>query len=125
MAPRKCAASSCGRFRALMDERFVLPGSIPLLDHLSLKLLLNMHSTLLMGRLGRFEGNLMTWVYPSNGKLIDRAARYTQILLRSRGHGDFTYDEIVRAQFACKTELSPGESIVHKTMQKLIGARLG
>jgi hypothetical protein len=32
----------------------------------------------------RFEGNLMTWVYPSNGKLIDRAARYTGILLRAR-----------------------------------------
>jgi len=65
----------------------------------------------------------MTWVYPSNGKLIDRAARYTQILLRRSGYGDFTYDEIVRAQFSCKTGLSPEESIVHKTMQKLIAAR--
>ena len=106
-----------------VDERFSLPGPIELLDHLTLKLLLNMHSTLLMGRLGRFEGNLMTWVYPSNGKLIDRAARYTQILLRRSGHSDLTYDEIVRAQFTCKRELSPKESIVHKTMQKLIGAR--
>ena len=81
-----------------------------------------MHSTLLMGRLGRFEGNLMTWVYPSNGKLIDRAARYTQILLRRSGYGDFSYDEIIRAQFICKNELSSKESIVHKTMQKLISA---
>jgi N-acetylmuramic acid 6-phosphate etherase len=104
------------------DQRFDLPGSIPLVDHLTLKLLLNMHSTLVMGRLGRFEGNLMTWVYPSNGKLIDRAARYTQMLLRRTGYSDFTYDEIVRAQFICKSELSPQESIVHKTMQKLIGA---
>src|SRR4029078_12571976 len=107
---------------ARVDERFNLPGAIPLLDHLTLKLLLNMHSTLLMGRLGRFEGNLMTWGYPSNGKLIGRAARYTQILLRRSGYSDFTYDEIVRAQFICKNELSPEESIVHKTMQKLIGA---
>ena len=106
-----------------MDERFDLPGSIPLLDHLTLKLMLNMHSTLVMGRLGRFEGNLMTWVYPSNGKLIDRAARYTQILLHRSGYSDFTYDEIVRAQFRCKNALSPEESIVHKTMQKLISAR--
>ncbi len=110
------------RFTSL-DERFDLPGSIPLLDHLTLKLLLNMHSTLVMGRLGRFEGNLMTWVYPSNGKLIDRAARYTQILLHRRGYGDFTYDEIVRAQFACGNELSPEDSIVHMTMRRLIGAR--
>ena len=105
-----------------LDERFDLPGSIPLLDHLTLKLLLNMHSTLVMGRLGRFESNLMTWVYPSNGKLIDRAARYTQILLRRRGYNDFTYDEIVRAQFACKNELSPEDSIVHMTIRRLIGA---
>jgi N-acetylmuramic acid 6-phosphate etherase len=104
------------------EERFALPGS-PLLDHLTLKLLLNMHSTLVMGRLGRFEGNLMTWVYPSNGKLIDRAARYTEILLRQRGFSNFTYDEIVRAQFACKSELSPQVSIVHQTMQRLIGER--
>ena len=78
-----------------------------------------------MGRLGRFEGNLMTWVYPSNGKLVDRAVRYTQILLRRSGYSDFTYDEIVRAQFICKNELGPTESIVHKTMQKLIDARSG
>jgi N-acetylmuramic acid 6-phosphate etherase len=103
------------------EERFTLPGSLPLLDHLTLKLLLNMHSTLMMGRLGRFEGNLMTWVYPSNGKLIDRAARYTDILLRAQGFRQFTYDDIIRAQFAVKSDLSPQESIVHKTIRKLIG----
>lgn len=104
-----------------LDAGFDLPGAMPLLDHLTLKLLLNMHSTLVMGRLGRFESNLMTWVYPSNGKLIDRAARYTQILLHRRGCREFTYDEIVRAQFACKAELNPAESIVHMTLQRLLG----
>jgi N-acetylmuramic acid 6-phosphate etherase len=88
---------------------------------LSAKMLLNMHSTLVFGRLGRFEGNLMTWVYPSNGKLVDRAARYTQILLKLKGLGAFDYDAIVRAQFECKAELSPKESIVHKTIEKLTG----
>lgn len=105
-----------------IDEHFELPGS-PLLDHLTLKLMLNMHSTLVMGRLGRFEGNLMTWVYPSNGKLIDRAARYSEILLSRSGHGEFTYDEIVRAQFACRRELTPQVSIVHKTMEQLLANR--
>jgi N-acetylmuramic acid 6-phosphate etherase len=104
-------------------ERFALPGSA-LLDHVTLKLMLNMQSTLVMGRLGRFEGNLMTWVYPSNGKLIDRAARYTQMLLKAQGFADFTYDDIVRAQFLCKSGLSPEESIVHKTMQNLISDRV-
>jgi N-acetylmuramic acid 6-phosphate etherase len=109
------------RFRGA-DERFDLPGS-PLLDHLTLKLMLNMHSTLVMGQLGRFEGNLMTWVYPSNGKLIDRAARYAGILLRRSGHDEFTYDEIVRAQFAGRSELSPQDSIVHRTIETLLANR--
>jgi N-acetylmuramic acid 6-phosphate etherase len=118
--------TAAGRLRlnfAGVDERFDLPGSLPLLDHLTLKLMLNMHSTLVMGRLQRFEGNLMTWVYPSNGKLIDRAARYTEILLHRSGHNDFTYEEIIRAQFACKATLSPKDSIVHKTVEKLIAHR--
>jgi N-acetylmuramic acid 6-phosphate etherase len=108
------------KFRNL-EERFQLPG-LELLDHLTLKMLLNMHSTLVMGRLNRFEENLMTWVYPSNGKLIDRAARYTQILLKHKGV-DVPYDDIVRAQFAAKAELSPKESIVHKTIEILLSAR--
>lgn len=104
------------KFRGL-EAKFALPNR-PLLDHLSAKMLLNMHSTLVMGRLGRFEGNLMTWVYPSNGKLVDRAARYTQILLQERGL-IFDYDSIIRAQFAAKARLSPKESIVHKTIEIL------
>ncbi|NJL25714.1 MAG: hypothetical protein HC902_11430 [Calothrix sp. SM1_5_4] len=89
------------RFRG-MEARFVLPAQSELFDHLTLKMWLNMQSTLTFGRLGRFEGNLMTWVYPSNGKLVDRAARYTQILLQRRGIDGFSYDDIVRAQFECK-----------------------
>jgi len=110
------------RFRGI-EEHFVLLGKAALFDHLTLKMLLNMHSTLVMGRLKRFEGNLMTWVYPSNGKLVDRAARYTQILLKSKGLKDFSYEDIVRAQFACKAELNPNESIVHKTIEKLVSGR--
>jgi len=106
------------KFRGI-EERFPLYGKSELFDHLTLKMLLNMHSTLTFGRLNRFEGNLMTWVYPSNGKLVDRAARYTQILLRKLGR-EFSYEDIVRAQFASKAELSPAESIVHKSIEKLL-----
>jgi N-acetylmuramic acid 6-phosphate etherase len=49
-----------------------------LLRHLVLKCALNAQSTLVMGRLGFFESNLMTRVKPSNYKLIDRAARHAQ-----------------------------------------------
>jgi N-acetylmuramic acid 6-phosphate etherase len=110
------------RFRDIETD-FALSAQNDLFDHLTAKMLLNRHSTLVMGRLQRFEGNLMTWVYPSNGKLVDRAARYTQILLAQRGITDFTYEEIVRAQFDSKAGLSPKESIVHKTIEKLLSAR--
>ena len=53
--------------------RLDVAGLHPLHEHLLLKMLLNAHSTLLMGRIGRFESNVMTWVKPSNNKLIDRA----------------------------------------------------
>lgn len=118
-------ASSARDLRlSFRGETLTLPrfGRAPLFDHLLLKMLLNAHSTLLMGRLDRFEGNLMTWVYPSNGKLIDRAARYTQILLARRGVTQFTYDDIVRAQFTAFADLSPSESVVHKTMALLMRA---
>ncbi|MAZ48141.1 MAG: hypothetical protein CME65_06240 [Halobacteriovoraceae bacterium] len=49
--------------------------------HMLLKIALNIHSTLLMGKLGRFEGNLMTYVRPSNFKLVNRAYRYIQYFL--------------------------------------------
>jgi N-acetylmuramic acid 6-phosphate etherase len=112
----------CLRFRD-NEEHFPLSDQTALFDHLSAKMLLNMHSTLVFGRLGRFEGNLMTWLYPSNGKLVDRAARYTQILLKRRGYDKFDYDSIVRAQFACKADLSPKESIVHRTLERLLEVR--
>ncbi len=110
------------KFRGL-EERFPMFGRSDLFDQLTVKMLLNSHSTLMMGRHSRFEGNLMTWVYPSNGKLIDRAARYTQILLKQRGAGNFAYDDIVRAQFQAKADLSPKESIVHKTIDILTKSR--
>jgi N-acetylmuramic acid 6-phosphate etherase len=37
-----------------------------------------------MGRLRRYEGNVMTYVRASNNKLIDRAIRYVDLLLKSK-----------------------------------------
>ena len=41
-----------------------------------LKMILNTYSTLIMARMGKVLSNIMTWVRPSNNKLIDRAIRY-------------------------------------------------
>lgn len=59
----------------------------PLGAHLSLKMALNSLSTLMMGRRGFYLDNVMTWVRPSNNKLIDRATRYVQLLAARRGKG--------------------------------------
>jgi N-acetylmuramic acid 6-phosphate etherase len=107
-----------------IESEFALADLPPLFDHLTLKLLMNMHSTLLMGRMDRYRGNVMTWVYPSNGKLVDRAARYSQQILNELGIAGVSYDEVVRAQYECKKSLSPKESIVLKTVEKLIGRNI-
>lgn len=77
------------------------PESEPLLvRHLLLKMCLNLQSTLAMGRIGRFESNLMTWVKPANNKLIDRAARYRQHRHAQQTGSPLSYEEAVRAVFA-------------------------
>jgi N-acetylmuramic acid 6-phosphate etherase len=79
--------------------------------HLVLKMLLNMHSTLVMGRLGRYESNIMTWVRPSNNKLIDRTIRYVDLLLKRKGiHA--SYEEIAAACFSVKGRTPLDHSLV-------------
>lgn len=81
-------------FKLNQEEALFAWGEDPLFNHLMVKMLLNAHSTLIMGLLGRYEGNVMTWVRPSNNKLIDRAARYIAHLLKQR-QKNATYEEIV------------------------------
>lgn len=90
----------------------------PLFQHLSLKLLLNAHSTVVMGRMGRFESNLMTWVTPTNGKLIDRTVRYCEELLRMRGKSIPAYDELVKKIFLELDAGKANESIVMNVVKQ-------
>jgi N-acetylmuramic acid 6-phosphate etherase len=102
-----------------------LRGAIPvggrsaLEEQVLLKLALNLHSTLVMGRLGRYRGNVMTWVRPSNRKLIDRAIRYTEALLRADGGPVPPYAEIARACFQELERLRDDESIVIATAEAI------
>jgi N-acetylmuramic acid 6-phosphate etherase len=91
-----------------------------LLQHLLLKQILNIHSTLVMGRLGRYERNLMTWVVPTNGKLVDRATRYVSHLLAGDGRTEQRYEDIVRELFAEADRTPPGESVVLRTYRSLL-----
>lgn len=79
--------------------------------HLVLKIVLNNLSTLIMGRMDRYESNLMTWVRASNNKLVDRAVRYVDTLLKLKGIS-VSYDELVYACFRLKESIPSDESLV-------------
>ncbi len=93
----------------------------PLFEHLLLKGFLNAHSLLVMGRLGRFESNVMTWVRPSNNKLIDRSIRYIKFLLEKDGIKPPAYEIVARHLFQEVENLPEGESVVLRTVARLKG----
>lgn len=82
-----------------LEYNLGLAGEPLLLRHLLLKCRLNLQSTLVMGRLGRFTSNLMTCVAPGNYKLIDRAARYRQHRHRQQTGETLPYPDAVREVF--------------------------
>ena len=92
----------------------------PLSQHLLLKLMLNTHSTLVMGKMGRYSGNLMTYVKPSNYKLIDRSIRYVQILYEEKTGNTIEYERVAEQVFKDKDKLRLDEPIVMKTLANLL-----
>jgi N-acetylmuramic acid 6-phosphate etherase len=106
-----------------LDHIIPVTEMTPFSRQLLLKLLLNIHSTLVMGRLGRYEDNLMTYVSPANNKLIDRAVRYVELLLRRRlpeGTKMPDYGTLCRELFRQKAVLPPGESVVLRTLSAFL-----
>jgi hypothetical protein len=111
-----------------LDDRSYLlptPGLPELFRHLLLKQALNIHSTLVMGRLGRYEGNVMTWVRPSNGKLVDRAVRTVQLLLEREGKGSPRYEDVVRSLFREIEAMPPDDSAVLRAFRTMRSATPG
>ena len=104
----------------LENDRYVLPVhfSDPLCDHLVLKMILNTHSTLIMGRLGRYEGNVMTYVRASNNKLIDRAIRYIDLMLKNKKI-TASYSEICHALYEMLAKTPSDQSIVLATTNEI------
>lgn len=83
-----------------------------------LKCILNLHSTLVMALLGKFQSNIMTHVFPSNNKLIDRATRYVLYLLEQQGV-TCEYDKVAQTLYNAGENMHSTESIVLKTLAKL------
>ncbi len=97
-------------------EHFIaMPFRNSLFRHLVLKMILNTHSTLIMGRLGRFEGNVMTWVRASNNKLIDRAIRYIDLLLKYKGIS-LSYKDLCYFLYEKLDTIKPDRAIVLETV---------
>lgn len=92
-------------------------GQDQLFNHLMVKMLLNAHSTLIMGLLDRFQGNVMTWVRPSNNKLVDRASRYIRQLLQEQGKSA-SYEDVVEKIFEESPGLKENEPIVLKVLER-------
>jgi hypothetical protein len=63
----------------------------------------------------------MTYVKPSNNKLIDRAARYVRLLAEKRTGTLPPYDTTIHALFAERELMQIGEPIVLKTLNRLLG----
>jgi len=76
------------------------------------KLLLNTLSLLVMGRLDRYEGNVMTWVRASNGKLIDRTLRYLEKLIHRRRLKPQSRKDLARMIFEAQPKLKPDEPLI-------------
>ena len=104
-------------FKCGKEELLFSWGEEPLFNHLMVKMLLNAHSTLIMGLLDRYEGNVMTWVRSSNNKLVDRAARYVLQLLKMKGKTP-SYEDVVEKIFEESENLKENEPIVIKVMNR-------
>lgn len=96
-----------------------------LAEHLLLKCAMNVSSTLVMGRLGRFTGNLMLFVRATNNKLVDRSIRFTRSLLEDtllaegKGRAAPSYEAICFALFECLADLGAEEAVVPKAFELL------
>jgi N-acetylmuramic acid 6-phosphate etherase len=104
-------------FKCQNEEAMFEWGEDPLFNHLMVKMLLNAHSTSIMGLLGRYEGNVMTWVRPTKNNIIDRAARYIQQLLKQK-HKAPSYEDVVLKIYEEIETINENEPVVMRVVDK-------
>ena len=71
-----------------------------------------MHSTLVMGRMGRYERNMMLWVRPNNYKLIDRSIRYCQRLLQEDKNIIVDYHKVAKTLLELESQHKKNDGLV-------------
>lgn len=72
-----------------------------------------------MGRLGRYEGNVMTFVRASNNKLIDRSIRYIDMLLKNKKI-NLSYSDLCYLLFEMLEVTPSDKSIVLATVEEAV-----
>lgn len=107
---------STDQFSSVIDSNLL---DHPLLSQLLVKMILNTHSLMVMGLLGRYEGNVMTWVRASNGKLIDRTVRYLDFLIQKRGLNNPGRPKLLEMIFSELKSIGPNDAMVLKILEKL------
>ena len=95
-----------------------------LCEHLLVKCAMNIASTLVMGRLDRFYGNVMVFVRPTNNKLVDRSIRFIRLLLEDEGLSPLTYEEVCLALFEEFERSRADEPVVVRTFERLKKTRV-
>lgn len=95
--------------------QIAVPNLRPIYQEIALKTILNIQSTLIMGLLGRYEYNMMSYVKPSNLKLIDRCLRYIKEILNDE---KISEEELINTLFSEIKNLTPDEAIVLKVVSK-------
>lgn len=98
--------------------QFPIPDHL-LIQHLLVKVCLNIISTLVMARLGRVDGNVMVYVRPTNNKLIDRSIRYVQWLLERNGAEKFSYEQICHTLFREMESAQEDSPIIPRVLSRL------
>ena len=106
-----------------LNHSLLLPADL-LQRTLVYKLYLNSHSTLMMGRLAYFDGNMMLSLKPSNYKLIDRAIRYSQFILDSKYKIKYSYKTLADIIFEQIELLEPNQSIVTNVVNFILATNL-
>lgn len=91
----------------------------PLTEQLLVKVILNTLSLIVMGKLDRYEGNVMTWVRPSNGKLIDRTLRYLEFLIKQRKMKPMSREALAEMIFRLQPNLQPDQAIILEILKTL------
>jgi N-acetylmuramic acid 6-phosphate etherase len=101
-----------------VQHSLTVPFTNPLFTHLVLKMILNTHSTIVMGRIGRYEGNIMTYVRASNNKLIDRAIRYIYLILKNKKIS-LSYETVAHILFEMIEKTPADHAIVLETVAEI------